>query len=45
MSLTGFKILSFDCYGRPINWESGLLAALAPLVTAHQMERARNAAG
>jgi 2-haloacid dehalogenase len=31
MKLTDFKLLSFDCYGTLIDWESGLLGALAPL--------------
>ncbi len=32
MRLTDFKLLSFDCYGTLIDWESGLSAALAPLM-------------
>ena len=32
MRLTDFKLLSFDCYGTLIDWETGLLAALAPLM-------------
>ena len=32
MHLTDFKVLTFDCYGTLIDWESGMLAALAPLV-------------
>lgn len=32
MSLTAFKILSFDCYGTLIDWETGLLTALAPVL-------------
>ena len=32
MRLTEFKLLSFDCYGTLIDWEAGLLAALAPLM-------------
>jgi len=32
MRLTDFKILTFDCYGTLIDWETGLLAALAPLI-------------
>jgi len=32
MILTSFTTLSFDCYGTLIDWEAGLLAALAPLV-------------
>lgn len=33
MTLATPKILSFDCYGTLIDWESGLTAALAPLAT------------
>ena len=33
MNLTDFKVLTFDCYGTLIDWESGLSAALQPLVT------------
>jgi 2-haloacid dehalogenase len=32
MRLTDFKVLTFDCYGTLIDWESGMAAALAPLV-------------
>ncbi len=32
MPLPDFKILSFDCYGTLIDWETGLLTALAPLM-------------
>ena len=31
MRLTDFKVLSFDCYGTLIDWETGMIAALAPL--------------
>jgi 2-haloacid dehalogenase len=30
-----FDVLSFDCYGTLIDWESGILAALAPAFEAH----------
>jgi 2-haloalkanoic acid dehalogenase type II len=30
MRLTDFEVLTFDCYGTLIDWESGILAALAP---------------
>jgi 2-haloalkanoic acid dehalogenase type II len=30
MRLTDFKVLTFDCYGTLIDWESGILAALRP---------------
>lgn len=32
-ALTGFKALSFDCYGTLIEWEPGLLHALNPIIT------------
>ena len=32
MKLTDFKLLSLDCYGTLIDWETGLGEALAPLV-------------
>ena len=31
MNLADFKVLTFDCYGTLIDWESGMMAALAPL--------------
>lgn len=31
MKLHDFKVLTFDCYGTLIDWESGMLAALSPL--------------
>jgi 2-haloacid dehalogenase len=31
MDLDSFKVLTFDCYGTLIDWESGILAALRPL--------------
>jgi 2-haloacid dehalogenase len=30
-----YKVLTFDCYGTLIDWESGILAALKPLLSAH----------
>jgi 2-haloalkanoic acid dehalogenase type II len=32
MRLADFKVLTFDCYGTLIDWESGILAALRPLL-------------
>ncbi len=32
MRLHDFKVLTFDCYGTLIDWESGLYAALQPLL-------------
>jgi 2-haloacid dehalogenase len=31
MKLTNFKVLTFDCYGTLIDWETGIFQALAPL--------------
>jgi 2-haloalkanoic acid dehalogenase type II len=32
MQLTDFKVLTFDCYGTLIDWESGIHTALQPLL-------------
>jgi 2-haloalkanoic acid dehalogenase type II len=32
MQLTDFKVLTFDCYGTLIDWESGMTAAYQPLL-------------
>ncbi len=32
MQLTDFKVLTFDCYGTLIDWETGMFEALKPLV-------------
>jgi 2-haloacid dehalogenase len=34
MLLSDFKVLTFDCYGTLIDWETGMLAALQPLTRA-----------
>lgn len=31
MRLTDFKVLTFDCYGTLIDWETGMIEALRPL--------------
>jgi 2-haloalkanoic acid dehalogenase type II len=33
MKLTDFGVLTFDCYGTLIDWETGLYAAMQPLLT------------
>lgn len=33
MKLTDFKVLTFDCYGTLIDWESGMVEALKPLTS------------
>jgi 2-haloalkanoic acid dehalogenase type II len=32
MKLTDFRVLTFDCYGTLIDWESGIFTALRPLL-------------
>src|SRR5580692_10533974 len=33
-----FEILTFDCYGTLIDWETGILAALHRILSAHKKE-------
>jgi 2-haloalkanoic acid dehalogenase type II len=33
MRLTDFNVLTFDCYGTLIDWETGILASLRPLLS------------
>src|SRR5579863_8783860 len=35
LDFTRFEILTFDCYGTLIDWESGILAALRRILSAH----------
>jgi 2-haloacid dehalogenase len=35
LDLTQFKVISFDCYGTMIDWESGIFSALRPILAAH----------
>jgi len=38
MDLGDFKVLSFDCYGTLIDWETGILSQLRPFLAAHDIE-------
>lgn len=42
MKLSDFKVLTFDCYGTLIDWESGMVDALAPLTDRVQRTLTRN---
>lgn len=42
MQLTDFEVLTFDCYGTLIDWESGLLQSLEPLTSRLEKELGRN---
>jgi len=42
MKLHDFKVLTFDCYGTLIDWETGILGALAPLLAKARAQPSRN---
>jgi 2-haloacid dehalogenase len=44
MRLRDFKVLTFDCYGTLIDWETGLYTGLEPLLRAGRVKLARDAA-
>ena len=35
LDFTRFQVLTFDCYGTLINWETGIFSALRPILAAH----------
>jgi len=43
MKLSDFNVLSFDCYGTLIDWEGGIHAAMAPLLTRGRVGLSRDA--
>ena len=43
MRLSDFKVLTFDCYGTLIDWETGMIAALKPLTSKVSPVLSRNA--
>lgn len=43
MHLTDFRVLTFDCYGTLIDWESGIFNALQPLLQKGQLDLGRDA--
>ena len=42
MQITDFNVLTFDCYGTLIDWESGMVAALKPLTDRAEPALTRN---
>lgn len=44
MHLTDFRVLTFDCYGTLIDWESGIHTALQPLLARSRLGLGRDAA-
>jgi 2-haloacid dehalogenase len=39
MDFASFRCLTFDCYGTLIDWESGILGAVQPILRAHGIRR------
>jgi 2-haloacid dehalogenase len=35
LDFSRFRVITFDCYGTLINWETGILGALRPILMAH----------
>ena len=33
-----YEVLSFDCYGTLVDWESGIIAGLRPILRVHGVE-------
>ncbi len=44
LNLAQFEVLTFDCYGTLIDWESGIWSALSPILSAHGRTLAQEAA-
>jgi len=38
LNLDQFEVLTFDCYGTLIDWETGIWEALCPVLAAHQVD-------
>ena len=38
ISYDDFDVLTFDCYGTLIDWETGILAAIHPILDAHGID-------
>jgi 2-haloacid dehalogenase len=38
LDLSRFKVLTFDCYGTMIDWETGIFSALRPILEAHDQK-------
>ena len=38
MDANKYQVLSFDCYGTLVDWESGIIAGLRPVLRVHSVE-------
>src|SRR5690348_6527943 len=43
LDFSRFRFVSFDCYGTLIDWETGILSALRPLLQEHSVDLADSA--
>ena len=43
MNFDHFECLSFDCYGTLIDWETGIVSALRPILEAHEVSAGHHA--
>jgi 2-haloacid dehalogenase len=38
MEANKYEVLSFDCYGTLVDWESGIISGLRPVLRGHGVE-------
>ena len=38
LQFNAFEVLTFDCYGTLIDWETGIWMALQPIVATHHID-------
>jgi len=38
LDFSRFKVLTFDCYGTLVDWETGILRAMRPVLAKHSVE-------
>jgi 2-haloacid dehalogenase len=43
LDFSRFQAITFDCYGTLIDWETGILAALRPILATHKQDRTDSA--
>ena len=36
LNFSGYRLITFDCYGTLIDWESGILGAIVPILSCHR---------
>jgi 2-haloacid dehalogenase len=42
LDLSSFRVISFDCYGTLIDWETGILGCMRPILDAHGQKRSND---